>query len=91
MTDKHREILHAYLYIVGGFLMGLGMGIYICTSSFWQTFFDVTQFPQPYRVMIWMTLFLLGQIITGYLWRIKFAVERSNKPGRRNDVSQSNT
>jgi len=91
MIDKHREILHAYLYIVGGFLMGLGMGIYICTSSFWQTVFDVTQFPQPYRVMISMTFILLGQIITGYLWRIKFAVERSNKPGRRNNVSQSNT
>jgi len=91
MTDKHREILHAYLYIVGGFLMGLGIGICICTSSFWQTFFDIAQFPQPYRVMIWMTLILLGQIIIGYLWRIKFAVEQSNKPGRRNDVSQSNT
>ncbi len=91
MNDKHHEFLFKNLYIIAGFLAGLGAGIGICSTSFGRNFLDPTQFPNVGRAMTSMTLILFASLIIGYLRREVVASERSKNRNQQADLSQPNT
>ncbi|MFN7732688.1 MAG: hypothetical protein ACK5OB_12345 [Pirellula sp.] len=91
MTDERREFLRANLYIVAGFLPGLGVGTGICATSFGRAYLDPTQFPQDIRGAITIMSAMIGSTIIYYLRRGWFASEQSKQLKRQNELSQSNT
>lgn len=89
MTDEHRELLRANLYVVAGFLPGLAVGTGICATSFGRAFLDPARFPSDLRGAITIILALVGSTIIYYLRRGWLTSEQSKQLNRQTDPSQS--